>query len=181
MPVNLYLEQIRDMAAIRWSTALRDNNIATALFPPGFPLHHSFHLPSNQRAAFSKAGGMKPKTWDSTSYTSVQRILPIDDMARRASLLFPKWPVPRKPNIWSLPDHDKCEYYDNTLKRVHKHIHWKWKLLTYPEYYGYRPAFRTCWRFMTINKFATSHLHQMRAGKSYLKAQKDWRNPEASV
>jgi len=34
---------------------------------------------------------------------------------------------------------------------------------------------------MTINKFAASRLHQMRAGKSYLKAQKDWRNPEASL
>jgi len=34
---------------------------------------------------------------------------------------------------------------------------------------------------MTINKFAASGLHQMRAGKSYLKAQKDWRNPEASM
>ena len=47
MPVDLYLEQMRDMAAIRWSTALPDNNIATALFPPGFPLHNSFRLPSN--------------------------------------------------------------------------------------------------------------------------------------
>jgi len=34
---------------------------------------------------------------------------------------------------------------------------------------------------MTINKFAASRLYQMRAGNSYLKAQKDWRNPEASV
>jgi len=34
---------------------------------------------------------------------------------------------------------------------------------------------------MTINKFAASRLSQMSAGKSYLKAQKDWRNPEASV
>jgi len=87
------------MAAIRWSTALPDNNIATALFPLGFPLHDSCHLPFNRRAAFSKARGMKPKTWDSTSYTSVQRILPIDDVARRARLLFPKWPVPRKQNM----------------------------------------------------------------------------------
>jgi len=53
MPVDLYLEQIRDIAAIQWSTPLPDNNIATALFPPGFPLHNSFRLPSNQRAAFS--------------------------------------------------------------------------------------------------------------------------------
>jgi len=180
MPVDLYLEQIRDMAAIRWSTALPNNNIATALFPAGFLLHDSFRLPSNRRAAFSKAGGMKPKTCDSTSCTSVQRILPIDDVARRARLLFSKWPVPRKPNIWSPPDPNECEYYENTLKQVREHIHLKWKLLNYPEYYGYRPAFRTCWRFMTINKFAASRLHQMRAGKSYLKAQKDWRNPEAS-
>jgi len=181
MPVDLYLEQIRDMAAIRWSTALPDNNIAMALFPPGFPLHDSFCLPSNRRAAFSKTGGMKPKTWDSTSYTSVQWILPIDDVARRARLLFSKWPVPRKLNIWSPPDPDECEYYDNTLKQVREHIHLKWKLLNYPEYYGYRLVFRTCWRFMTINKFAASRLHQMRAGKSYLKAQNDWTNPEASV
>jgi len=34
---------------------------------------------------------------------------------------------------------------------------------------------------MTINKFDASRLHQMGAGKSYLKAQKDWRNAEASV
>ena len=36
MPTDLYLEQISDMATIRLSTALPDNNIATALFPPGF-------------------------------------------------------------------------------------------------------------------------------------------------
>ena len=55
MSTDLYLEQIRDMATIRWATALPDNNIATALFPPGFPLHDSFRFPSNRRAAFSKA------------------------------------------------------------------------------------------------------------------------------
>jgi len=34
---------------------------------------------------------------------------------------------------------------------------------------------------MPTNKFAASYLHQMRAGKSYLKAQKDWRNPEVRM
>jgi len=53
-------------------------------------------------------GGMKPKTWVSTSYTSVQRILPINDVARSAWLLFPKWPVPRKPNIWPPAELDEC-------------------------------------------------------------------------
>jgi len=68
IPVDLYLEQICDMATIWWSTALPDNNIATALFPLGFPVQDSFCLLSNQRVVFSKAGGMKPKTLDSTSY-----------------------------------------------------------------------------------------------------------------
>ena len=74
---------------------------------------------------------MKPKTWDSTSYTSVQRILPIEDVARRARLLFLKWPLPRKLNIWSPPDPDEFEYYDNTLKQDREHIHLKWKLHNY--------------------------------------------------
>ena len=103
MPTDLCLEQIRDMATIRWATALPENNIATALVPPSSPLHDSFHFPCNRRATFLKAGGMKPKTWDSTSFTSVQRVLPIDDIARRARPIFKKWPVPRKPNIWSPP------------------------------------------------------------------------------
>jgi len=34
---------------------------------------------------------------------------------------------------------------------------------------------------MTVNKFAAFRLYQMRAGKSYLKVEKDWRNLEASV
>jgi len=122
MPVGLYLEQIRDMAAIRWATALPDNNIATALLPPGFPLHNSFRLLCNRRAAASKARGIKLKTWDSTSYRLVRRILPMGDVARRARLLFSKWPVASKPNIWSPPDPDECEYYDDSLKQVREHI-----------------------------------------------------------
>ena len=100
IPIDLYLEQICDMATIRWLTALPDNNIVTALFERSFPLYDSFRLPFNRMAAFSKAGGMKPKRWDSTSYTSVQRILPIDNMARCTRLLFPNWALLRKSNIW---------------------------------------------------------------------------------
>ena len=144
MPTDLYLEQIIDMATIGWATALPDNNIATALFPPGFPLNDSFRFPSNRRADFSKAGSMKPKTWDSTSFTSVQRVLPIDDIARRASLIFKKWPVPRKPNIWSPPSGEECRYYDDTINTVTESIYEKWKLRNYPDYCGYRPPFRTC-------------------------------------
>jgi len=66
--------------------------------------------------------------------------------------------------------------YEDTIKRVREAIHHKWKLLEFPEYYGYRPPYRSCWRFMTTNKFVVARLHQMRAGKSYLKAHRDWRD-----
>ena len=180
MRTDLYLEQIRDMATIRWATVLPDNNIAMAFFPPRFPLRNSLRFPSNRRAAFSKAGGMKPKMCDSTSFTSVMRVLPIDDIARRARLIFKKWPVPRKRKIWSPPSGEECTYYDDPIKTVRETIYEKWKLRNYPDYYGYRPPFRTCWRFMTSRKFTATRIHEMRAGRSYLKAQKDWRDPDGS-
>jgi len=111
---------------------------------------------------------------------SNQRVLPIDDIARRARLIFKKWPVPRKPNIWSPPSGKKCTYYDDTIKTVRETIYKKWKLRNYPDYYGYRPPFRTCWRLMTSQKFTAARIHQMRAGRSYLRADKDWRDPNKS-
>ena len=180
MPADLYLKQIRDMGTVRWATALPTNNIATAMFPPSFPLLDSYRLPTTRTKAFARAGGMKPKTWDSTSYKSVQKILPVDDIARRARLFFTKWTVPRKPNVWSPPSLEKCKYYDNTLKTIRETIYMKWKQRNYPEYYGYRLPFRTCWHFMTAGKFTVACLHQMRACKSYLRAQRDWRDPEGS-
>jgi len=116
MPTDLYLKQIRDIATITWATALLDNNMATALLPLGFPRHYSCRFPSNRAAIFWKAGGMKPKTWDCTLFTSVQRVLRIDDITRRDRLSFGKWPVPRKPNLWSPPSGEECTYYDDTMK-----------------------------------------------------------------
>ena len=101
MPMRLYLEQIGDMATIRWTTALSSNNIAMALMPLGVPLADNFRLPMNRRPALSRLGGMKSKTWDLASYLSVQKILPIDMIARRVRILFPKRIFPLKPNISS--------------------------------------------------------------------------------
>ena len=179
MPLRLYLKQIRDMAIIRWTTALSSNNIAMALMPLEVPLADDFRFPTNRRLAFSGPGGMKPKTWGSASYTSVQKILPMDMIARRARILFPKWPFPRKPNTWLPPELEEYKYYEDTIKHIREAIHHKWKLLEYPEYYGYRPPHRTCWRFMTTHKLVAARLHQIRAGKSYLKAHWDWRDWEA--
>jgi len=123
IPTDLYLEQTRDMAIVRWATALPDNNIATAFFPPDFPLQDSCRFPSHRRTASSKVEAMKPKTWDSTSFTAVQSVLPIDDIVRKVRLIFKKWPVARKPNIWSPPSGEECGYYDNTIKTVREPIY----------------------------------------------------------
>ena len=56
---------------------------------------------------------------------------------------------------------------------VRKNIHKKWQDEPYPPYYQYRPPYRDCWNFMTLPKFAARRIHQMRANKSYLKAQTD--------
>ena len=173
MPVELYLEQIRNMAMLRWATTLPSNNIATALMLLRMLLSEDYRFPSNQRLAFSRLGWLKPKTWNSASYTSVQKILPIDMIARCTRILFPKWPFPRKPNIWSPSEIDEYKYSEDMIKHIREAIHHKWTKREYLAYYGYRPPYRTCWRFITSHKFAAARLHQMRAGKSYLKAQGD--------
>ena len=150
------------------------------MLPPDFPTLDSFRFPSRRRKSFARTGGLKPQTWDSMSYTSIQKILPVNDIARRARLIFTKWPIPRKPTIWFPPDLEECRYYNDTLKAIREAIHTKWKQRNYPDYYGYRPPFRTWWRFMTAGKFTAARLHQMRASKSYLKAQRDWRDSDGS-
>jgi len=67
------------------------------------------------------------------------------------------------------------------IKTVRETIYEKWKLRNYPDHYGYWPPFRTCWPFMTSPKFTAVHIHQMRAGRSYLRTHKDWRDPDKSL
>ena len=45
---------------------------------------------------------------------------------------------------------------------------------------GYRLPVRICWCFMTAGKFTAIYLHLLRACKSYLRAQKDWRYLDGS-
>ena len=90
IPIDLYLEQIRNMATVRWASTLATNNIATALIPFRVPLSENYGFPWNRRLAFARPGGLKPKIWNAASYTSVQKILLIDMIAGRARILFPQ-------------------------------------------------------------------------------------------
>ena len=147
------------MATVRWASALPTNNIATALMPLGVSLSENYRFPSNRRLAFVRPGGLKPNTWNSDSYTSVQKLLPMDMIARRARILFPKWPFSHKPNVWSYAKIEEYKYYEDTINHIRKAIYHKWTQQDYPVYYGYRPPYWICWRFMTAHNFATARLN----------------------
>jgi len=61
---------------------------------------------------------------------------------------------------------------------VQKTIQKEWMNWEDPHYNKYRPPHKECWYFMTLPKFKAGRIHQMRANKSYLKAQKDWSNQD---
>ena len=72
-PIKVYVEQIRLMSAVRITTAIPKNNLATAMLPGGYPITDQYRFPSNRRRAFdSNKGGMRPKTWNSTCTTTAQ-------------------------------------------------------------------------------------------------------------
>ena len=93
-PMALYTEQIRLMAAVRIATAIPENNVATAMLPQSFPIKKVFRIATNRRAAFDRnKGGMRPKVWSSKCNTTAQVRLPIDEIAARATEIFPTGPI----------------------------------------------------------------------------------------
>jgi len=80
-PIKLYMRQTREMTAVRITTAIPSNNIATAMLLGGYPVVDDYRYPTNRRQAFdNNKGGMRPKVWNSTSTTSAQVRLPIDEV-----------------------------------------------------------------------------------------------------
>jgi hypothetical protein len=68
--------------------------------------------------------------------------------------------------------------YKSAVDKVRREIHEEWKSRRKLEGYGVVPPYSDCWRFMTLPKFQASRLYQLRAGKSYLKVYRDWKNEE---
>ena len=178
-PMALYTEQIRLMAAVRIVTAIPENNVATAVLPQSFPIKGEFRIDTNRRKAFDKnREGMRPKVWSSKYNTTAQVSLPIDGVAARAMEIFPTAPILMRPTKLLRETPEDAKGHFKAKETVRKNIHKKWQDEPYPPYYEYRPPYRDCWNFMTLPKFAAGRIYQMRANKSYLKAQTDWSNQD---
>jgi len=178
-PIKLYAKQAREMTAVRITTAVPKNNIATAMLPGGYPLVEEYRYPTNRRQAFdNNKGGMRPKTWNSTATTTAQVRLPIDEVGVIAAGNYSARPFLMKPNRLSMVTEQAAKSWFEAKQGIWKKkqkesVEWE-----YLPYYEYRPPFRECWYFMTLPKFKAGRIHQMRANKSYLKAQKDWSNQD---
>jgi len=92
-PIKLYMRQTRKMTAVRITTAIPSNNIGTAMLPVGYPVVDDYRYPTNRRQAFdNNKGGIRPKVWISTSMTSAQVPLPIDEVGAIAASFTPQDP-----------------------------------------------------------------------------------------
>jgi hypothetical protein len=83
--IKLYLERIQKMTAIRITSAIPENNIATAMLPGGYPLVNPHRYPSNRRAYSRKEGGTRPRVWNSVAINPTQVRLPIDELGACAA------------------------------------------------------------------------------------------------
>ena len=173
-PMSMYVKQIRLMSTIRIVTAIPENNVATAMLLQSFPVKSGFRLETNRRLAFDmNRGGMRPKVWTSKSTMTFQVRLPVDEIAARASEIFTGGQVLTRPTKLARVTPEDAEGHFKAKEAVRKLIHQKWMDEPYPIYYEYRPPYSECWNFMTLPKFMTGRIHQMRANKSYLNAQAD--------
>jgi len=141
-PIDLHVEQMKTMTAIRLVTAAPENNVATAMLPITFPTKDDFRVVTNRRLAFdANKGGMRPKTWSSIATTTQQTRLPMDEVAATAVTVFPDLKIPVKPSKLTRVTPEDAESYVKAKEGVRKRIWKKWVDWDYPPYYEYRPIF----------------------------------------
>ena len=145
-PIKLYAKQAREMRAVRITTAVPKNNIATAMLPGGYPWVEEYRYPTNRRQAFdNNKEGMRPKTWNSTATTTAQVRLPIDEVGAIAAGNYSARPSPMKPNRLSMVTQQAAKSWFEAKEGIRKKIQKEWVEWEYPPYYEYRPPFRECW------------------------------------
>ena len=131
--LKLYLKQAREMTAIRITTAIPENNIATAMLPGGYPIVNGFRFQTNRRQAFdSNRGGTRPKVWNSTSHTSAQVRLPIDEIGAIAAGIFTARPYPMRPSRLTQGTPEAAISWDKANEVVRKKIQKEWEDWEYP-------------------------------------------------
>jgi len=144
-PIDLYVEQMKKMTAIRLVMAVQKNHIAMVMLLSTFYVNDDIRVVTNLRLAFDATrGGMRPRTWFSTAITTQQVRLPMDKVAATAVAVFPNLRIPMKPSKLTQVTSEDTESYVKAKEWVRKMIWKKWVDWDYLHHYDYRPIFRDC-------------------------------------
>jgi len=127
------MRQIREMTAVRITTSIPSNNIATAMLPGSYPVVDDYRYQTNRRQAFdNNKGGIRQKVWNSTSTTSGPVRLPIDEVGAIAASLYTARPFPMQPNRLSMVTEQGAKSWVEAKDAVQKRIQKTWVDWEYP-------------------------------------------------
>ena len=181
-PLDLLLRYKRRLAALRILRSPPEINPATARLPPSVQTPSLFRHSLDDRSLSAKnVGSRLPLPWLQPRLPSKNRAhLPLDALPH--SMLFILGPG----GFERLPvtsQHLLCEHYPPPpLGRPYPQLKLQCRNLLIKEWeeaapnpsrYPYRPSLRPH-PFMGLDKFTAGRLHQMRSGKSYLRAHPSW-------
>jgi len=181
-PLDLLLRYKRRLAALRILCSPPEINPASARLPRSLqtPSVHR-HSPDHRSLSAKNAGSRLPLPWLQPRPPSKNRAhLPLDALPH--SMLFILGPGGSEP-LPVTSQHLLCEIYPAPPQgRTYPQLKLRCRSLLMQEWeeaapdpprYPYRPSLKPH-PFMGLNKFAAGRLHQMRSGKSYLRAHPSW-------
>ena len=181
-PLELLLRYKRRLASLRILCSPPEINPATARLPPSVqtPSLHR-HSPDHRALSAKNAGSRLPLPWLQPRPPSKNRAhLPLEALPH--SMLFLLGPDGHAPLLVT-SQHLLCESYPVPIPdRSYPQLKLRCKNLLMQEWdeaapdparYPYRPSLKPH-TFMGLDKFSAGRLHQMRSGKSYLRAHPSW-------
>ena len=181
-PLDLLLRYKRRLAALRILCSPPEINPATARLPPSVQTPSLYrHSPDHRSLSAKNAGSRLPLPWLQPRPPLKNRAhLPLDALPH--SMLFILGPGGFEP-LPVTSQHRLCQHHpapppglsDPQLKlQCRSHLIKDWEeSAPDPARYPYRPSIKPH-PFMALNKFTAGRLHQMRSGKSYLRAHPSW-------
>jgi len=181
-PLELLLAYKRRLVKVRILCSPPEINPAAAWLPPSVqtPLLHG-HTPHHRTLSAKNTGSRLPLPWlQPRPPAKIRAPLPLDALPH--SMLF----ILGQAGLEPLPltsQHLLCEHYDNLRSaRSYPQLKLQCRSLLMKEWedtrpdpatYPYRPSLKPH-PFMGLGKVSAGRLHQMRSGKSYLRAHLSW-------
>ena len=181
-PLELLLEYKRRLANLRVLCSPPEINPATARLPPSVPTPSSHpHSPDHRTLCRGNPGARLPLQWRKHRPPAKNRThLPLDALPH--SMLFLLGPDGLDPLpvtsqdllINNYPAPPPFRSYPQLKLKFQNLLMQEWdRTAPDPARYPYRPSLRPH-PFMGLDKFSAGRLHQMRSGKSYLRAHPSW-------